>query len=424
MVAFSFIPIPALASAPEDPVIEDKDFVVQKYMTGICCSPVTIGWVNNGTDMIILQRDTGDVHYARNGVFRPEPVTSETITNVGEQGMLTIATKQNKVYLYFTEADAYRGHALGKRVYSYDWDEAEGKLVNKTLIKDMPQTQTYHNGGEMTFDKNGTLYIIVGDAGRADKLENFANGEPDDTAVVQQLVPPGPYYAMGIRNSFGLTTDPVTGSLWDTENGETCCDEVNIVTPKFNSGWETIMGPANSTHNRNHQPLTQLPTYLDYKYHDPQFTWETCVAPTGLAFPVSAPFAKYNNSLFVGDFNNGNLYRFELNSRRDGFDFHSPQLNDSIANTGESMDEIIFGKGFGNISDVKMGPDGYLYLVSFNEGNIYRIVPAGIALQNTIHADPPLDPIYIIVALLGAGGALAATGVLRTRLNTGRKRIG
>ena len=50
------------------------------------------------------------------------------------------------------------------------------------------------------------------------------------------------YYAYGIRNSFGLDFDPITGKLWDTENGPTFGDEINLVEPGFNSGWNKIQG--------------------------------------------------------------------------------------------------------------------------------------------------------------------------------------
>ncbi|HVX02598.1 MAG TPA: PQQ-dependent sugar dehydrogenase [Nitrososphaera sp.] len=375
---------------------------------------------NNDNDILVLQKTSGEVHLIRNGRLQQfPPVLKETVTSVGEQGMLTIATKgnNNKVYIYFTEAASMGGQPLGKRVYSYDWNGEQ--LVNKTLVKDMPQTQTYHNGGAMTFDKNGTLYIAVGDAGRYGVLQNNptnADGgkAPDDTSVIQQLVPPGPYRAIGVRNSFSLATDPVTGAIWDTENGDTVYDEINIVPPNFNSGWNAIMGPA---HNYNKTQLDRLTTTVqgqNYVYHDPQFSWEKPIAPTGLAFvpPNSEAFAaKYGNSLFVGGFNTGTLYRFQLNENRDGFVFNSPKLKeDDVANIGDSQDEITFGTGFGAITDVMFGPDGFLYVVSLSDGTIYRIVPASIAAASENPADASNNPLGgnypLIATVLGGGGIL------------------
>jgi glucose/arabinose dehydrogenase len=374
-----------------DATVNEDDFVVEKYVTGICCSPTTIGFV--GKDILVLEKATGHIQLIRNGilqqgVLQQTPVLEENVTSIGEQGMLSIATDGNKVYLYFTESSKNNGPPLGKRIYSYDWNGE--KLVNKTLVKDLPQTQIYHNGGGMTFDKNGYLYIIVGDAGHYGKLQNHVTGEPDDTGVILQLVPPGPYYAIGIRNSFGLTMDPVTGKIWDTENGPDFGDEINMVPPKFNSGWDVIMGPANNTQIQN------LPKFEDYVYHDPQFTWWKPVAPTGLAFADSDNYGKYKNDLFVGDCNNGNLYRFTLNQNRDGFVFQSPQLQDKVVNQGDSMNEITFGTGFGCITDVKMGPDGWLYVVSLSDGTIYRIASKEFALAHYM-------PYVIIPGLIAVG---------------------
>ncbi len=57
------------------------------------------------------------------------------------------------------------------------------------------------------------------------------------------------YFAYGIRNSFGTTIDPLTGTLWQTENGPSEYDEINIVKPGFNSGWVQIMGPMSRSDN-------------------------------------------------------------------------------------------------------------------------------------------------------------------------------
>jgi glucose/arabinose dehydrogenase len=352
--------------AYSQPSINDNDFVVQKYVSDICCTPTTMDFVDKD-DILVLQKTSGNVILIRDGVQQQEPVLHENVTSIGEQGMLGIINVGTKVYLYFTQSSFNGGPSIGKRIYSYDWNGSA--LIHKTLIKNFPQTQTYHNGGAMTTDLNGSVYIVLGDAGQYGKLQNHPAGEPNDTGVIWQVAPTGPYYAMGIRNSFGLTVDPVTGKLWDTENGVDFGDEVNMVPPNFNSGWDVIMGPANKT------TLAQLPGYPGYQYHDPQFTWMKTVAPTGIAFVNSHQFEKYRNSVFVGDCNNGNLYRFELNDNRDGFVFKSPQLADKVVDWGDSMNEIIFGTGFGCMSDVVAGPDGLLYIVSLSDGAIYRIVP-------------------------------------------------
>ena len=104
---------------------------------------------------------------------------------------------------------------------------------------------------------DGTVYAVTGDSDYRGITQNNETGVLNDSGVIlivnldesilkpsQSKNPQDHYVAMGIRNSFGLAIDPITGNLWDTENGNEDFDEINLVSPKFNSGWRTIMGPA------------------------------------------------------------------------------------------------------------------------------------------------------------------------------------
>ena len=220
-----------------------------------------------------------------------------------------------------------------------------------------------------------------------------------DTSVVLKVDPEGLYHAMGIRNSFGLAIDPVTGNLWATENGDDDFDEINLMPDKFNSGWERIMGPATESE------LSSLLGYEDYVYSDPEFSWQKVVSPVGINFANFKETDNYDNSVFVGDCNNGHLYKFELNEDRDGFEFSDPNLQDNLVNENESMDEIIVGTGFRCITDIERGPDEFLYLVSHGENNIYRIKPIE-ALAVNEDVDPSSN----------GGGCLIATAAYGTEL--------
>jgi glucose/arabinose dehydrogenase len=129
------------------------------------------------------------------------------------------------------------------------------------------------------------------------------------------------------------------------------------------------------------------------KYSDPKFVWEYNPTPTAVKFLNSDKLGKqYENDLFVGDFNHGNLYDFKLNEDRNGLVLPSDgPLADKVANTPDETKSIIFGTGFGGITplfikkhkdiggitDIEVGPDGYLYILTFRQtqGAIYRIVP-------------------------------------------------
>jgi len=177
------------------------------------------------------------------------------------------------------------------------------------------------------------------------------------------------YYAMGIRNSFGLAVDPITNNLWDTENGPISYDEINLVEPKFNSGWAKIMGPGSE------EQKNTLPKFYGYKYSDPEFSWEQTVTPTAITFVNSNLFKEYQDYVLVGDFNTGTIYKFKLNEERTEFVFDEPTLKDLVLNIGDPRDEIIFATGYGGVSDLEFGPDGFLYVVSLGDGAIYKIKP-------------------------------------------------
>ncbi len=208
-------------------------------------------------------------------------------------------------------------------------------------------------------------------------FENFSNGYWKDTGVILQVEPKtDEYVAIGIRNSFGLAVDPVTGYLWDTENGPSVFDEINLVEDKFNSGWAKIQGPSNG------RTLEKITGFEEYLHSEPEFSWEVPVGVSAIEFPNSKIFKKYENFVFVADVNNGNIYKFKLNDSRTQFVFESPHLQDNVLNllnneTGgseiEPMNEILFATNLGIITDMKFGPDGALYVISLMEGKIYKI---------------------------------------------------
>jgi len=227
-------------------------------------------------------------------------------------------------------------------------------------------------------------------------FNSFSNGNWKDTSVVLQVKPPvDSYHGIGIRNSFGITSDPITGNLWMTENGPDKFDEINLVDNKFNGGWAKITG------NINNAQLSPIAPYEDFVYSDPEFSWELPIGITALDFAEGPLFSKYDGWLFVADSNHGNIYLFKLNKERNGFEFQSEHLKDltvnidpknTYGNFHESMSEIMFGRNLGLVTDLKFGPDGALYVVSLMDisydesedgsytkgGTIYRIYPDSV----------------------------------------------
>jgi aldose sugar dehydrogenase len=139
-----------------------------------------------------------------------------------------------------------------------------------------------------------------------------------------------------------------------------------------------VMGPIERT---NITPDNDLVNLLgSSSYADPVFSWARSVGVTDIEFYDSDKLGNnYTNNIFVGDFNNGNLYFFEVNENRTGLEFEHPRISDDlVASNDNQTAAVTFGTGFtGGITDIETGPDGYLYLLTFHQsmGSIFRIVP-------------------------------------------------
>jgi len=364
-----------------DPSVIDPNFSVETVVSDLD-SPTTMAFLGPD-DILVLQLDDGKVMRVLSGELQDEPVLDVPVANNGERGLLGIVIIKSSsdplVYLFFTESSVDGGSPLGNRVYKYTWNSSTGKLENPILLKDLPASPSRnHNGGVLLADLDDTVYAVIGDLNRDGILQNFPTGDPDDTSVIIPVDPPGPYVGIGIRNSFGLAFDPITWNLWDTENGPAKFDEINLVPPDFNSGWETIMGPA--SRDADSPPLDLNIDGNIYSYNDPEFSWLDTTSPTAISFIDTEPFSNYRDYLFVGDFNSGQIFSFPLNADRDGFDFSLfPALQDLVADNNAERDLLTFGSDFGppfgGITDIKVGPDGLLYIVSIGNGEIYRIFP-------------------------------------------------
>ena len=175
--------------------------------------------------------------------------------------------------------------------------------------------------------------------------------------------------------------DPLTGALWDTENGPTFGDEINLVEPGFNSGWKQIQGiwKVNATLDKDGIAPTNGEGLVNFagkgKYSIPEFTWDKSVAPTALTFLNTDKLGQeYKNDILVGDIKYGSIYHFKLTADRKSLDL-SGELTDKVANTSEEISKVIFAYGFGGITDLEIGPDGDLYVLVYDKQDrrIYRI---------------------------------------------------
>lgn len=281
---------------------------------------------------------------------------------------------------------------MGNRLYRYELSGDGTRLIRPHLLLDLPATpKATHNGGVLTIGPDNHVYTVIGDIdvhtnqaqnnesgkdvdGTSGILRITRDGEPIAPGIFGDNHPLNLYYAYGIRNSFGLDFDPVTGKLWDTENGDWYGDEINLVDPGFNSGWRIVQGKSSLSQDYNNKTFNSddLEDFNEKGvYSDPEFSWNAPVGVTSIKFLNSDKLGEqYQNDMFVGDFHNGYLYHFDLNNKRTGLSLKGP-LADKLANNEEKDDELkqlIIGNGFGAIIDIEVGPDGYLYVMSLKQG--------------------------------------------------------
>jgi glucose/arabinose dehydrogenase len=375
-------------------------------------SPVSIAFLGNH-DLLTVHKNSGQVirTIGSSGTNPNRPVVLDLPVNSdSERGLLDIALHPNfgmegqpnndKVYLYYSRNSTANdstvdGVWLENRLSRFTWNGSA--LVNEVVLQTFGtnsdgQTQgPNHDGGPITFGPDGKLYGITGDLNR-NRAEQNNEGQPNSTSFVGGVyrlnddgTVPGDnpfsshsnsafhrWYAYGIRNSFGLAFDPVTDFLWDTENGPGTMDEVNLIAPGFNSGWNDIMGP-DALDPQGTGNLLNLAAGGVSTYSDPEFSWLDTNAPTAIHFMHGSVFGPaYDDKVLVADNNRGQIYMFTLDAARDGFVL-SGSLADLLADNNIEADQLRFGLGFGALTDIIRGPDGHIYFVDLGSSRVYRI---------------------------------------------------
>jgi len=384
------------------PKLYDSNLKITTIAEGLS-TPTTMAFVGPD-DILVLEKDTGMIKRIVNGKVLPKPVLDVNVANSVERCLCGIAVSKNGsttyVFIYYTEIDGKDGEdkagkqPIGNRVYRYEL--SGDALINPVLLMDLPANPgPRHNGGNIIIGPDNNIYVAIGDVdgsfkgpttetktqnykngidpdGRSGILRITQNGQPTD-GILGDSIPLRLYYAYGIRNSFGMDFDPISGNLWDTENGPGNGDEINLVLPGFNSGWQQVQGLASLEDSFSESDLQDFNGKGHYS--DPELVWVNTAGPTAVKFLKSTKLGTtYENDMFVGDVHNGRIYHFDLTPDRK--DLILPQeLSSRVIEkpTSPGVSNIVFGDGFGGITDLEVGPDGNLYVVSIGLGSIYQI---------------------------------------------------
>lgn len=443
------------------PSMLDPNLSVKTLVTGLS-QPTMMAFIG-ANDFLVLEKDTGRVRLVTNGVLQAAALDL-AVNSASERGLLGIALHPNFninrfVYLYWTESSTGVDSTnladvplLGNRVDRYVWNGST-LVFDRNLIRlrsyqaDANQPlRGNHNGGVLRFGPDGKLFIMMGDNGRRGFLQNVTSGgpvpddqyggpEPDNahlTGFILRLNDDGstpvdnPFfnvttnltgeaaanikklYAYGVRNGFGLAFDPLSGNLWDQENGDDAYDEMNRITAGSNNGWVQMMGPMSRVADfkqiessygaGNLQQLRWPPSLIadtpqaalshlyllpGAHYNDPEFSWKYPTPASPLGFVQGRGLGtQFEGDMFVGAARTflagGFLFRFKLTPDRLHFAFSDARLSDLVADNLDKFDiteseSLLIGKDFGITTDIETGPNGNLFVVSNTGGAVYEI---------------------------------------------------
>ena len=300
---------------------------VEPVMNGLAF-PTNLAFALDGR-IFFTEKETGDVRIIRDGRVLPQPFVHVSVEGSAERGLLGIALhpdfeRQPWVYLYYSEKGGASNRIIRVRA------EGDRAVEVDPVITLLPAVTGYHNGGDMAFGPDGKLYAVTGEAHDPERAQdpNDLGGkvlrlDPDGTVPDDNpLGPDNPVYALGIRNSFGLCLDPVTGDLWETENGPSSDDEVNRIVAGGNYGWPDQLGPGGEP-----------------RFIDPALDFERVIVATGCAVTSDGRW------LYFGSYLNG-LYRARL-------------LPDGSVGTPD----LVAGVG-ATVTDVARAPDGSIYVAT------------------------------------------------------------
>jgi len=284
----------------------------------------------------------------------------------GQGGLLDIAlhpefTRTRWVYLsYATATDSGLTTAVGR-------GRLEGTRLTEfeELFRAQPPAEAdQHFGSRLLFDRAGHLLVTVGDRRQrnwAQRLDTHAGkvlrltadgGIPPDNPFVGQTGALPEIYSYGHRNPQGLALHPETGRVWLHEHGPRGGDEINLVVAGANYGWPLV------TFGREYHGPTIGVEPPQPGFVSPLHHWTPSIAPSGLAFYSGEGFPEWRGDLFVGALVHRHLQRLRLRG------------GEVIA-----QEKLLTDQGW-RIRDVRVGPDGYLYLLTdAADGVLARLEP-------------------------------------------------
>ena len=357
--------LPALAGA-QAYRSDEHSFRVVRLVEGLA-QPWSLAFLPDGR-MLVTEK-AGRLRVISQGKLDPEPVAGLPEVTVHGQGGLQDVVLHPRfetnqlIYLSYAArgndgvgTELARGRLAGKRLENV-----------QVLFRQSPKGERgQHFGGRIVFDRAGYVYLTLGDRGempRAQRPGDHAGSVirlHDDGRVPQDNPFAGKEgwkpekYTLGNRNMQGAALHPQSGRLWTHEHGPQGGDEINVIRAGANYGWPVI------TYGVNYGIGTRIGEGTQKSgMEQPLYYWVPSIAPSGMAFYSGERFPRWQGNLFVGALRDQMLVRLQLD--------------------GEKVvkEERLLKGVLGRIRDVRVGPDGHIYLLTDEASAVLaRLEPA------------------------------------------------
>lgn len=341
---------------------EDQSFRVQTVVSDLTF-PWGIAFLPDGS--VLITERPGNLRIIRDGVLQDEHIEGlPEVFATGQGGLLDIELhpdfeETGWIYLTYANPGTGGGHTAVMRARL----NGNSLTDREVLFEAEPYTaRGAHFGSRIAFDREGYLYFSIGDRGQMGDAQDKSmyagtiirlhdDGRiPSDNPFVDDPNARPEIYSYGHRNPQGLVMHPETGTIWSHEHGPRGGDEINIIRKGLNYGWPEI------THgvNYNGSVITEHTEMegMESPIHD----WTPSIAPSGMDFISSDKYPGWQGDLFSG------ALAFRL-------------VNRNVIENEQIIHEERILQGIGRVRDVKIGPDGFLYILEESAGRALRLIP-------------------------------------------------
>ena len=341
-------------------------------LTDKLTSPWSFAFLPDGK--ILITEKPGTMRVLDKSGALSEPVKNvPPVSAVGQVGLLDLALDPgfaSNHRIFFTFSDPVGDSDSQIVVARARFDEAAGALNDVSVIframPALPKKQSANQGGRIAIARDGNLFVTIGDRSQsppwlmAQKLDNdlgkmiriTADGKPaPGNPFIGKADALPEIWSYGHRSEEGLTINPATGELWETEHGPRGGDEINTPQAGKNYGWPVIVHGIDYPGATIGDGITEKAGMEQALYY-----WDPVIAPSGLAFYTGNLFPQWKNSLFVGALR--------------------AQLLDRVVLSGKKVvaEEPLLVDEHARIRDVRMGPEGAVYVLTDN-GKLLKLMP-------------------------------------------------